>query len=632
MLSEWILIANEFYLQRVGSLDARIEEAQTLSRRLSIARGALGLPGLGLIVLAFFDNRMPWGSWQLGSILLFAFLVAATWQEAVLARIDRLLHQRIFYRRMLARERRAWSELPPLPTEEKSLGYQSELTRDLDIFGDRSLFRWLSLAVTDSGAATLAAWLTHWEESSVLRERQLAVQELAADREWRQRFWDTATGFRGGATNPEWIAGWGMGNPHFEQRRWLAGLTWVGPILFLVCAITLAFTIPLGYTALAAVAFFLGIGALVLNLVLTVFLIGPIHDIFVKIGGANHELQALHDLVEAIELRKMNAPLLVRLRAGLGEGETRASKAIVGLRRRMRFAGLQRNPLFFLPYLLLQLSVLWDIRVLTSLEQWRTLHGGSLGTWIGALAQFEVLTSAAAVADEQPDWSYPVWNDSPHRELSITSLEHPLIPVAARVGNDLRMEDAKPLLLVTGSNMAGKSTLLRSLGINTIASRIGAPVACRSWSSPNFEVASSIRVQDSLQDGVSFFMAELKRLRNVVDAARAQRDLRGVPMLVLLDEILQGTNSRERQIAVESVLEQLVRLHCMVVTSTHDLELASVESIVRSAQIVHFREFFETIDGHEVMRFDYRMRPGVTPTTNALKLLAMVGLADTSSK
>ena len=157
-------------------------------------------------------------------------------------------------------------------------------------------------------------------------------------------------------------------------------------------------------------------------------------------------------------------------------------------------------------------------------------------------------------------------------------------------------------------------------------SRLGAPVCARSWSGKVCELASSIRVQDSLQDGVSFFMAELKRLRSVVDSAQKENHADGKQMLVLLDEILQGTNSRERQIAVEHVLDKLVECGCIVITSTHDLEMAGNESIERIAQVVHFREHFESVEGQQVMRFDYIMRPGVTPTTNALKLLEMVGL------
>jgi len=184
---------------------------------------------------------------------------------------------------------------------------------------------------------------------------------------------------------------------------------------------------------------------------------------------------------------------------------------------------------------------------------------------------------------------------------------------------------------VTGSNMAGKSTFLRAVGLNLLLARVGSPVCALRFETHLYELATSIRVRDSLRDGVSFFMAELRRLKEVVDMAqqRAQRLQAGVagnPILFLLDEILQGTNSRERQVAVTTVVERLLSCGATGMLSTHDLDLANVEAIERISQIVHFHEYFETVEGREVMRFDYKMRPGSTPTTNALKLLKMVGL------
>jgi DNA mismatch repair ATPase MutS len=302
------------------------------------------------------------------------------------------------------------------------------------------------------------------------------------------------------------------------------------------------------------------------------------------------------------------------------------------LQRIMALAGLQRSPLFFIPYLILQVFVLWDVRVLEALERWKKGVGDETAGWIDAIGTIEALGSAASIADEYPDWCMPTL-DTKDKSVSqslplfaATGVAHPLLKDASRVPNSVCIARDQPLLLVTGSNMAGKSTLLRSVGVNAILSRLGAPVCAQAWQGASFELASSIQVQDSLQDGVSFFMAELKRLRSVVDAAQQQHRSDGKQMMVLLDEILQGTNSRERQIAVEHVLDKLVEFGCVVLTSTHDLEMAGNRRIQEIAQVVHFREHFENIDGKEVMRFDYIMHPGVTPTTNALKLLAMVGL------
>jgi DNA mismatch repair ATPase MutS len=210
-------------------------------------------------------------------------------------------------------------------------------------------------------------------------------------------------------------------------------------------------------------------------------------------------------------------------------------------------------------------------------------------------------------------------------------IAHPLLEDAQRVPNDVTIPRQHPLLLVTGSNMAGKSTLLRALGLNLLLARTGAPICASAYEGELMELATSVRVQDSVQDGVSYFMAELHRLRQVVEASRRFQPSNGQssqsrPVLALLDEILQGTNSRERQIAVLHVVEQLIETGAIIAMTTHDLELAGLSLIEQQGQVVHFREYFEMVDGQERMRFDYLMRPGPTPTTNALKLLEFVGL------
>ncbi|MCU0709331.1 MAG: hypothetical protein MUF23_13660 [Pirellula sp.] len=618
--------ASEFYSQQLHDLKDVISNHEGRISQLQIGRGVTGIPGLLLILFGVFSPQAPWGTWQLGVGVMVAFLAIATWQENVRWRLEWHRQRRDFFLRLIARSQHHWSELKPLSSEFTTSDFHSELTKDLDLFGDRSLFRWLSLAATESGARRIAAWMTRWETAENLRERQKAVQSLAENRSWRLQLWDAAHAFRTGESKPESILAWAASDSYFSRYPGLKITSWISPCIAVLGCLLLLAGVSSGAAGVAVIGLLIALVGILVNLVITVGFIGKIHDIFVSIGGAHRELQAFSDLIRCAEQLDAPEPLLVRLCDPLRTPGGSAIDAIRSLRRRMSFAGLQRNPLFFIPYLGLQLLLLWDIRVLEWLEGWKEKHAEQVPHWIDAVAQLEALASAATIADENPEWGFPNWSSGLHRDLSVEQLAHPLVPEPIRVANDLKMEEARPLLLVTGSNMAGKSTLLRSLGINVVLSRVGAPVACRKWSSPNYDLASSIRVQDSLQDGVSFFMAELKRLKSVVDRAHEEHVEKGMPMLVLLDEILQGTNSRERQIAVQSVLQQLVQLGCTVVASTHDLDLAQNQFFTQTAQIVHFREFFETRDGVEVMRFDYKMRPGVTPTTNALKLLALVGL------
>ena len=623
------------YQRQIETLEAQIQDRTSIMQRLVWVRLGLALPGLCLIVFGVIEKTAGSWTWKTGIALIVGFLVAATWHETNLWLASQLRQRLYGYRRLLARCDRNWSCLQPLATEEVSNAYHSDLSRDLDLFGDRSLFRWCSLVMTTSGAKTLCNWFTQWTDHQSIVERQIAVRELASNRTWRMSFFETACNYQNQQSKPEGIVEWANTPPHFTNRAWLHGLTWLGPFVFLVGIPIILVAKTMEYELAQYVGLICLLLGAAINFLLSMSIIGPIHDIFVKIGAANRELQSLVSMIHAIGQLDSKERLLSQVRARCIDQEHSAETALARLQRIMALAGMQRSPVMFIPYLLLQVSLLWDIRILELLERWKRQFGGRTSGWLESIGTIEVLCSAAAIADEYPEWVFPKLLDkkiiaSEKRALlAVEQVAHPLLKDASRVPNNVEIQPDQPLLLVTGSNMAGKSTLLRSIGVNSILARIGAPVCASAWCGASFELASSIRVQDSLQDGVSFFMAELKRLRSVVDVAQEQNHSGGKQMLVLLDEILQGTNSRERQIAVEHVLDKLVEYGCVVLTSTHDLEMAGNAHIQQIAQVVHFREHFKTLDGRETMYFDYVMHPGVTPTTNALKLLEMVGLRTT---
>ncbi len=626
------MLAADVYVLHIRSIESKILGRTRSMQRLVWIRLGLALPGLALIFFGLALKEASGWSWKIGILLFVGFLAAATWHEMSLWFTSQLRQRLYGYRRLLARCHRDWDQLPPMRTEEYCKEYYSELSRDLDLFGDRSLYRWCSLAMTQSGAKNLCDWITKWAPPECIEERQAAVQELAKNRAWRESFFETTCDYGNQQSSPEGLADWCLDGFHFAKRPWVQWLSWLSPLV-LVIGIALMVTFQFQEYELGQwVGLGMVLGSAAVNFLLTMVILGPIHDIFVKIGTANRELQSLLNMIRAIKKLDSKQGLLSRIRGKCFDEGHSAEQALSRLKRIMALAGMQRSPLMFIPYVLLQISFLWDVRVLELLERWKVKFGARSSGWLEAIGMTETLFSAAVIADEYRSWAYPTsvekraMTASTTPLLEIEGVAHPLLKESSQVANSVTITSEKPLLLVTGSNMAGKSTLLRSIGVNSILLRLGAPVCARSWSGAVCELASSIRVQDSLQDGVSFFMAELKRLRSVVDSAQNENHSKGKQMLVLLDEILQGTNSRERQIAVEHVLDKLVEYGCIVVTSTHDLELAGNEHIERIAQVVHFREHFEKIHGQQVMRFDYIMRPGVTPTTNALKLLEMVGL------
>jgi DNA mismatch repair ATPase MutS len=261
----------------------------------------------------------------------------------------------------------------------------------------------------------------------------------------------------------------------------------------------------------------------------------------------------------------------------------------------------------------------WDFFVLFALEGWRRDAGRHVRGWLEALGELDALAVLAALRHDHPDWAIPEIVQDP--VYTGDALGHPLLATDQRVANDVAVGPPGSLLLVTGSNMSGKSTLLRAIGLNIVLAQAGACVCAARLRMPVVNLQTSIRVQDSLELGLSYFMAALARLKSVVDAAEQSGDSR--LLLYLLDEILQGTNSAERSVAVRAVARHLLDAGAIGAMTTHDLTLAGEEPLKSSAQLVHFTE---TVDANGVMSFDYRLRPGLATSRNALRLMQMIGI------
>ena len=321
-----------------------------------------------------------------------------------------------------------------------------------------------------------------------------------------------------------------------------------------------------------------------------------------------------------------------------------APEEIATLRSLLDLSDARRSPLLHLP---LAIVLFWDVHVLAALERWKARSGARVRDWLDAAGEAEALGALAALAADHSDWTFPVI-DPAATTLHGEAIGHPLLEPAACVTNDVEVGPAGSFLLVTGSNMSGKSTLLKAVGVNAVLAQAGGPVCARSLRMPPMRIVTSIYVEDSLADGVSYFMAGLQRLKVVVDAARngvgPSRPAIASPTdspperarnqatptiphtLYLLDEILQGTNSAERRIAARTVLRHLLATGAVGAVTTHDLTLADAEDLVERAVAVHFTE--SVGDGVEGLTFDYRLRGGIATSTNALKLLELAGLGD----
>lgn len=621
------------YAQRLEHIEGIRGHLANRNRIFVAVRTVLFFAAAILLAAGYLGAEPRGGLLIVGWSTAAAFLIAITLHEHLRLTEVTLEREGKLYRRLLARLDRRWHDIPVLSGAELP---RSALADDLDLFGGASLWQLLVLPSTGFGRKTLCDWLLEVPTWPVVQERQAAVQELRDAAPEREAIVDTIASISDGVDDATQLANWAAGPRWLPSHRVAHAMSFIGPML-IVCGLVVLFiaTRPLEADTrgmwIAAGLLALGFG---LNFLLTLGWGSYLHDIFVRVTGSNRDAQKLRSVFERIGNLPGRSPRIAELRERACQGEQAATSGFQHLLWRVRMANLQRDPVLYLVYLVLQLLFAWDFRVMESLERWQARYGSASHGWFTALGECEALIAAATLADEYDQWCFPEPNLDPEIIFDARGLGHPLLADGQRVPNDLCLRRTQPLLLVTGSNMAGKSTLLRALGLNQILARCGAPVCALAYRTPLFDLATSIRVRDSLQEGVSFFMAELKRLKEVVDIAEraagprddgSHHDARP-PVLFLLDEILQGTNSRERQIAVLKVVERLLECGAVGAISTHDLELADQADVQRFSQIVHFRESFDRVGETERMRFDYVMRPGPTPTTNALKLLSLVGL------
>jgi ABC-type multidrug transport system fused ATPase/permease subunit len=507
-----------------------------------------------------------------------------------------------------ARVRRDWDALPrprePLPADHP-------YAIDLDVAGTpASLVRLVDVVSAATGRPTLLRWLLEPSPApDIIRSRQRAVAELASMVDFREEL--ALLGSMSGEIAPDrldhflsWTGGEGW-EPLARSVVWGA---WLIPFITLITAV-LAFTRRLPWLvpglSLAAGVLLMARARAAIETTLT--------NIFSHATG----LRTQREMLERIAATRFESPLLAELRQQSAGG----AEALHHLERALSLVEGRGS----LIHGIANAVALWEVHAVNRLDRWRLRHGTRLREQLAALGSVEALAALATLAHDNPGFAFPTIDTSSDRVRAV-ALAHPLLAADTRVGNDVTIGPPGTLLLVTGSNMSGKSTLLRAIGLNVVLAQAGAPVCAASLTMPLVALHTSIRLADSLERGMSLFMAELQRLKAIVDAARAE--LRDRPLLYLLDEILHGTNSAERRIAARAVLGHLVRAGAIGAVTTHDLALAAEGELASVSVPVHFTEQIGNGSGGAPMTFDYRLRPGLATSTNALRLLALVGLAE----
>lgn len=609
------------YREKLDEQTAILKQAAMRWGWMAYVRGGLFLASLVPIFLGLGQYLGFGQMWfALSGILFAAFLVVAFFHEGMQAkyRVGTLLSK--MYRESIARIERNWEKIN-VP-DVKIPDHQIALAKDLDLIGPSSLFKLLGIVRTPLGVHSLSDWILNPSLPEEVVKRQEAVRELSGHSDWREKYQLKCETLASSQSGPSQFVEWCESEDYLAGNGWLlqvsrvlAGLTFAAVVLTLTTLVPLTITGPILLVTVP------------LTFILSVVYAGSVHEVFNMISTRHHEITYYRELLDMMAQFKSESGKLSEIQTCLFEGENDVRQHMAKLGNHVWLANWRRNGIFFLPYLIVQFTGFWDIHILHLLEKWKKRHGGKARKWFDNMGQWESLCAMGKLAYDQPHWTFPKVS-SEENVVQAKQLGHPLLSNSERVNNDCQVGPAGTVLLVTGSNMSGKSTLLRSVGLNSVMAQMGCVVCADDMSLPPVQVATSMRISDSLADGVSFFMAELKRLKQIVDQAESIQGDSNWTMLFLLDEILQGTNSRERQVAVSRVVRRLIDDEAIGCISTHDLDLAKTDDLRDSCTTVHFCEDFVEVDGVKKMTFDYKMHEGISPTTNALKLLEMVGLGE----
>ena len=583
-------------LQRLADLQAKEQRRERLLGYSKLIIAILTLAAAALLrrhAVALFCLLAP----------VAGFILLAVMQEKLLGAIRYRTRAISFYERGLARLNDRWAGSGE--TGERFLDPSHPYARDLDLFGRASLFEFLSSARTRAGEEMLARWLLAAAPPEEVLARQAAIQELQARVKFRERLFTTGETVRLGV-HPEALSAWGEAKPIFARR----GDRILVSVLAMLWVLSLVGWAAWGEPGIA--------------LLITVLNFGYSHRIHARLERAAgslekaaQDLQLLAEVLALIEQEKVSSARLLGIQAALRHDESFPSAAIRKLAGTVELLE-SRHSLFARP---LDLVTFWSAQLVFVAERWQQQYGPAIRGWLEAVGEFEALTSLSAFAYEHPGHVMPEFVAGAPL-FDAEGLAHPLLPADKAVENDVKLGDAMQLMILSGPNMAGKSTFIRTIGVNAVLAQCGAPVRSRMLRLSPLQVAASICILDSLAGGMSRFYAEIHRLKLIDDLAQGS-----VPVLFLLDELLSGTNSHDRLIGTQFVLQSLLDRKAIGIVSTHDLALTQIPDMLGArAANCHFEDRLED----EQLVFDYKLKPGIVQTSNALKLMRAIGLGVTS--
>lgn len=583
------------YQRRLQLNEQRLATERRYDRLLGYSKIAVGL--VAFLLLVRFVHLLNGFRYIL--IPVAAFAVLAVLHDHVLVRIRGILAVIAFYQRALDRLEDRWAGKGE--TGSRFLIEAHPYARDLDIFGAGSLFELLCIFRTRAGEETLARWLLEPAPPAEIVARQGAARDLQPRVEFREKLFTAGNRVRLGV-HPEKLAQWGEREHPLPSRLFaliavVLALCWVASLVYGV--------LTEAYTAFILIS--------ALDILVNRQLKKRLAGVADAIEEATTDLDILGKVLQILEHEPFSSPRLVELQAALRNAGVAPSIAIRKLdrivhyleQRKSLFVGIFNSFIFY--------SVLWTLRA----ESWHRTFGPSIRGWLAVAGQMEALAALSCYAFEHPHDTWPEFVEG-SACFDAQALAHPLLPEGKAVRNDFQLGDGLQLIVLSGPNMSGKSTFVRGIGVNAVLAQCGAPVRATRLRMSPLAVGASICVLDSLQGGISRFYAEIHRLKLIADLT-----LKPTPVLFLLDELLSGTNSHDRFEGTQLVVRSLVGHNAIGLVTTHDLALARIpESMGGRARNDHFEDHFE--DGK--LTFDFKLKPGIVQTSNALKLMESIGL------
>lgn len=592
----------KLYQKRIedfGGIADRLERASGL---YSILRLATFAAGILLTILAFIYIGSIYGFIVMVlSFVIFVFFVVK--HQRIIDRAARYKRMVEINKRCIGRMEGSWTDFDDKGLEFVDNGHI--YAGDLDIFGHASLFQWINTAHTFLGRIALKnLFISPSKDMENIRKRQQAVKELSGKIDFCQKLQCEGMGNIKASENPDKLVSYSEDNKKLFPGKHISQLFYILPELTIVFVILCRLD--------ASVSIYIPLSLLALQAVMSLIFYGRVIAVIRPVNKYKDGINVYRKMIEMIEKEDFADEYLNELKSRLFLGKVSASAQIKGLERIVDAVDLGSGTIVAV---ILNMLLFWNVHCVFALEKWKQKSGKSIKGWLETIGEFEALVSLSLVTQMNPEWVFSVISEN-KVSLNAEKMGHPLINESNRVCNSINMDNS--ICIVTGSNMSGKTTLLRTVGINLILAYAGTAVCAKEFMCSVMDICTSMRITDNLSSGISTFYAELLRIKSIIDHSKKKS-----PMIFLIDEVFRGTNSLDRVTGAKNVVLNLDRNWIIGMISTHDYELCKLEQ-KDGGRIIncHFTEAYE----NNQIRFDYILRPGRSKTTNAKYLMKMVGI------